>query len=184
MRRLCGLYFLLLACLCGACGAPLPPIVGCAPGAGMTPECRFRNPEDLAAVPGGGRLIVSQMGAMDGAEAGNLALWVPGGDMRVLVPEAAPVDDRSWGAVDCPPPDQARFSPHGLDLVERADGRWMLLVVNHGGRESVEFFELMNPAGDITLDWRGCAEGPEQAAFNDVAGRRVRPSWRRATRSA
>ena len=162
---------LLPALLCSGCGEPLPPIVGCEPGAGMTPDCRFRNPEDLVAVPGGGKLIVSQMGAMDGSEAGSLALYAAGGEIRVLAPDFAAFHDRSWGSADCVPPDQDRFSPHGLDLVERADGRWMLLAVNHGGRESVEFFEVVNPAGDIALEWRGCAEGPEQAAFNDVAGR-------------
>jgi hypothetical protein len=169
LRRWCPL---LLPLLIVSCGKSLPPIDSCEPGAGMTPDCRFRNPEDLVSVPGGGRLIVSQMGKMDGSEAGNLALYVPNGEIRVLVPGAAVVDDRRWGAADCSPPDMTRFSPHGLDLLERADGRWMLLAVNHGGRESVEFFEVMNPDGNMSLEWRGCAAGPQQAAFNDVAGRR------------
>ena len=28
------------------------------------------------------------------------------------------------------------------DLPQRPDGAWMLLSINHGGRESVEFFEI------------------------------------------
>lgn len=153
------------------CGDPLPPIATCEPGAGMTPDCRFKNPEDLAVVPGGGALLVSQMGQMDGSEPGNLALYEPGGDIRVLFPTGAVADRRTWGAADCPPPDLASFSPHGIDLVQRADGEWMLLVVNHGGRESVEFFGLVDDESGLELAWQGCALGPEQAAFNDVSGR-------------
>jgi hypothetical protein len=83
---------------------------------------------------------------------------------------ADPVDGRGWGDPGCPPPDVDTFSPHGLDLIRRQDGDWMLLVVNHGGRESVEFFALQG-AGEATgLVWQGCVEGPDQAAFNDVAG--------------
>jgi hypothetical protein len=35
------------------------------------------------------------------------------------------------------------FSPHGIDIVQREDGKYQVLVVNHGGRESVELFDLM-----------------------------------------
>jgi hypothetical protein len=156
--------------LVSGCGDPVPPISSCEAGAGMTPDCRFRNPEDLAVVPGGGALLVSQMGQMDGSEPGNLAVYQPGGEIRVLFPSGPIADSRAWGAPDCPPPDPVRFSPHGIDLVERADGDWMLLVVNHGGRESVEFFALDSEDGPLELRWQGCVEGPDQAAFNDVAG--------------
>ena len=157
--------------LVAGCSDPQPPITTCEAGAGMTPDCRFRNPEDLAVVPGGGALLVSQMGQMDGSELGNLAFYEPGGGIRVLFPSGSVADRRDWGAADCPPPAPAAFSPHGIDLVQRADGEWMLLVVNHGGRESVEFFALEQSDGALGLRWQGCAEGPDQAAFNDVAGR-------------
>ena len=70
-----------------------------------------------------------------------------------------------WGQADCPPPDPAAFSPHGIDLERRNDGRWQLAVVNHGGRESVELLELL--AGGA-LAWRGCVLAPEDAYFNDL----------------
>ncbi|MEM8769883.1 MAG: SMP-30/gluconolactonase/LRE family protein, partial [Pseudomonadota bacterium] len=133
-------------------------------------DCRFQNPEDLAALPGDAGLLVSQMGQMDGSVAGDLALYMPGGAIDVLFPGPALTDDRSWGDASCAPPDEAAFSPHGLDLLTRADGRLMLLVVNHGGRESVEFFEV-TAAPVPALTWRGCAEDPGNAAFNDVVGR-------------
>jgi hypothetical protein len=158
------------------CGSPLPPITDCEAGSGITPDCRFKNPEDLAVAPGGDYLLVSQMGQMDGSEAGNLVLYRPGdgpgGDILPLFPTADVVDERSWGDAACLPPDVNLFSPHGIDLVQRDDGEWMLLVVNHGGRESVEMFQVAGEGESLALRWRGCAEGPEQAAFNDVAGLR------------
>lgn len=169
MRILIGLGVLLLA----GCGESPTPIIGCAASESITPDCRFQNPEDLAVVPSGGRLLVSQMGGMDGAKPGDIALYTPGtGVIEVVFPPVTIGDDRSWGAADCAPPDEAAFSPHGIDLEQRQDGRHMLLVVNHGLRESVEFLELVESGDTVSLTWRGCAEGPDQAAFNDVLARR------------
>lgn len=171
MNRYRGLLIACATLFVGGCGSGLPPITDCEPGFAMTPDCRFQNPEDLAVSPDGERLIVSQMGQMDGSRPGNLALHQPGGDIDVLFPTDGIDDDRSWGDASCPPPDLAAFSPHGIDLVQRADGRWMLLAVNHGGRESVEFFEVLGAEAQTSIAWRGCAAGPDNVAFNDVAGR-------------
>jgi len=152
------------------CGESPTPILGCDAGDGIEPDCRFQNPEDLVVAPLGGRLLVSQMGQMDGSVSGDIAQYTPGGSIDVIFPGAVLLDDRSWGAADCPPPDLEAFSPHGIDLLHREDGRWMLLVVNHGLRESVEFFEVADDGEAVSLTWRGCAIGPEQAAFNDVVG--------------
>ena len=167
---------LLLSAIAGGCGSSLPPLTDCEAGRGITPDCRFRNPEDLVVAPGGEFLLVSQMGQMDGSETGDLVLYRPGsgpgGEIRPLFPVTRLVDDRSWGDLTCAPPDLSLFSPHGIDLVRRQDGAWMLLVVNHGGRESVEMFQVEGEDESLGLRWRGCAEGPEDAAFNDVAGLR------------
>lgn len=155
------------------CGESPTPILGCEAGGGIEPDCRFQNPEDMAVAPQGGRLLVSQMGGMDGSPPGDLAIYDPqSGRIEVLFPRADLADDRSWGDADCPPPELAAFAPHGLDVVHRSDGSWMLLVVNHGMRESVELFEVTDQGDAVMLSWRGCAEGPDQAAFNDVVGRR------------
>ncbi|MEM8770003.1 MAG: SMP-30/gluconolactonase/LRE family protein, partial [Pseudomonadota bacterium] len=73
-----------------------------------------------------------------------------------------------WGDESCPAPDAEAFSPHGIDLVLCEDGATALLVVNHGGREAVEFFEVAD-SGDLA--WRGCALPPEDPFINDVAAR-------------
>jgi len=157
--------------LCG-CGGSSTPIIGCDAGEGLTPDCRFQNPEDLAVVPSGDGLLVSQFGAMDGSKAGNIAFYAPrDGRIEVLFPRSGMADDRSWGDPECPPPDADAFAPHGIDLQRRADGRHMLLAVNHGLRESIEFLELTEGGGGVQLTWRGCALGPDHAHFNDVVGR-------------
>ncbi|TNF88787.1 MAG: hypothetical protein EP301_04250 [Gammaproteobacteria bacterium] len=126
--------------------------------------------------PGGEHLLVSQMGQMDGSEVGDLVLYRPGdgpgGEIQRLFPQTRVVDERSWGDRSCSPPDMNLFSPHGIDLVRRENGDWMLLVVNHGARESVELFQVMGEGDSVALRWRGCALGPERAAFNDVVGLR------------
>ncbi|MEE4299384.1 MAG: SMP-30/gluconolactonase/LRE family protein, partial [Pseudomonadales bacterium] len=75
-----------------------------------------------------------------------------------------------WGDADCVAPDIDAFSPHGIDLVTRSDGAHALLVVNHGLREAVEFFELYADDGVWALAWRGCALPPGDPFINDVAG--------------
>ena len=162
------------------CGESPTPILSCEPSHGITPDCRFQNPEDMAVL--GERLLVSQMGAMDGTQPGDIVLYSPRsslqeGDIEVLFPPSSVTDDRSWGAESCPPPDLVAFSPHGIDLERRADGRLMLLVVNHGLRESVEFLEVLQEGDAVTLEWRGCATGPDQAAFNDVVAKRDGGFW-------
>ncbi|MBL4681707.1 MAG: SMP-30/gluconolactonase/LRE family protein [Pseudomonadales bacterium] len=52
----------------------------------------------------------------------------------------------------------------------RTDGIHQLLVVNHGGREAVEFFALNDSEGSWQLEWKGCALPPEDPFINDVAG--------------
>lgn len=175
-----GVFAILLVSSVLACGADVEPILDCAPRAGAVPICGFHQPEDLVALPGGRWLLASQMGAMDGSRPGSLALFdVESGAISRLFPpaeegyepgDAAPA--AGWGDPACPGPPSASFSPHGIDLVARADGELALLVVNHGGREAVEMFEVQGASegGAPSLSWRGCAVAPERAYLNDVAG--------------
>ena len=86
----------------------------------------------------------------------------PGSDSSIASEEL-------WGEASCTKPGEA-FQAHGIDLRQRSDGRWQLLVVNHGSRESVEFFELEFGEEDRTRAiWWGCVVMPDQASINDVA---------------
>ncbi len=143
-----------------------------------TPEmavfCGFKNPEDLVLLPDGSQLLVSEMGEFMLDSPGKLSL------LGLTTGQAGSIDidwqptgegERSRGDPNCPAPDAKIFSPHGIDLTTLADGSHQLLVVNHGGREAVEFFEL-NAADDGTwsLAWQGCAIPPGDPFINDVAG--------------
>lgn len=165
----------------GACSGT-PAITTCEAASGITPDCRFRNPEDLVVAPDGEHLLVSQMGSLDGSTPGDLVAYHPStGAITALFPGAAnPPGNRTdgWGADDCPAPDTATFSPHGIDIERLDTGRHALYVVNHGGRESIEMFEVSQTADGVpVLEWRGCALAPEQAFFNDVVVLRNGDFW-------
>jgi len=143
--------------------------VSCDPAAGLTLYCGFENPEDLAIVPGGEKLLVSEMGEFMIHPPGEIVLL----DLASGKREAIKItwqSEEKWGDVDCPIPDVSLFSPHGIDLMQREDGRQQLLVVNHGGREAVEFFELSKASDTWSLHWHGCALPPGDPFINDVAG--------------
>jgi hypothetical protein len=61
-----------------------------------------------------------------------------------------------------------RVQPARYPSRARADGALQLLVVQHGGRESVEMFEVIPCAAPrVQLAWRGCAISPD-GGLNDV----------------
>jgi sugar lactone lactonase YvrE len=136
---------------------------------GIRPACGFKNPEDLAVVPGGELLLVSEMGTFLADTPNTLSLFNIATNQRQTIAVNWDADGTPWGDPNCTAPDPDKFSPHGIDLMTRADGRHQLLVVNHGD-EQVEFFELMNPGGTWQLHWKGCAKPPGDPFINDVAG--------------
>lgn len=144
-------------------------LLSCEPMAGMTPYCGYQNPEDLAHIPDTDLLLVSEMGEFMADTPGKLSLLNMDTGQRAPLAIDWSGSDRRWGEESCTPPDSAALSPHGIDLVARDDGDLALLVVNHGGRESVEFFAV---AATGNLSWRGCVIPPADAFLNDVAARR------------
>jgi len=153
-----------------ACASPaLAPVTDCAPRGNARPICGFQNPEDLALLPDGHTLVVSEYGALDGERSGRLALLDLRSEQRSVLFEAGDANgaQERWGDPACPGA-PVRFSPHGIDLSRRADGRLQLLAVQHAGRESVEFFELSREGQRWRAAWRGCAVAPEKSWLNDV----------------
>ena len=142
-------------------------IVPCEPLGDMQPYCGFRNPEDLVHIPGTKVLVASEMADMlDQSAVGTLSTFdVDTGKRTELPVSLVPEGDR-WGNPDCVPP--SHLNPHGIDLRVRPDARRELLVVNHGGRESVEMLELDDSDGVWRAQWRGCAIPPGEPLLNDV----------------
>jgi hypothetical protein len=152
-----------------------PALLGCQDMNGMRVHCGYRNPEDLVLLPGDEYLLVSEMGEFMADTPGQLSLLnLASGereDIAIDWPEPGSPSLGS-GAADCPSPDVAAFSPHGIDLTVLDDGTLQLLVVNHGKRESVEFFDVAEQDVGWQLVWQGCALPPGDPFINDVAGRR------------
>ena len=71
---------------------------------------------------------------------------------------------------ECPGPvDPAKFNARGLSLRKTSDERFTLYVVNHGGRESIEIFDVTTGGDRPALRWRGCRLMPPGQVGNAVA---------------
>ncbi len=149
----------------------------------MTPFCLFSNPEDIEALPDQRTLLISQMGKnMEDATPGSLVFFdtttatvspafPTSTSATASAPSSATPPTENWGSAQCPGDPGASLAPHGISLRQRNDQRWQIAVVNHGGRESIEMFELLpRAAGDAAprLQWRGCVVPPAGSFLNDV----------------
>lgn len=153
------------------CGPKSPAITDCSAVDGLQPICRFHDPEDLALLPDGKTLVVSQMGNFVQKKPGNLALF---DTVTQQVSEVFPNPDTprgadNWGDAGCPGMPGAEFAPHGIALGQRSDGRWELAAIDHGRRETVELFEVTASDGHYGLIWHGCAVPPTGIFMNDLA---------------
>ena len=118
--------------------------------------------EDLARVPGTRWLIASGLTG-PGRPTGHLHLI--DADAKTGAPlsiEVAPSD----GFDGSPPPDWEIFDPHGLDLRPGEGDVHTLYVVNHGGREAIEVFEV---TAEPTVTWIGAIVQDTNVWGNAVA---------------
>jgi hypothetical protein len=146
------------------------PITACDPIGHARPLCGWHNPEDMVALPDGRSVIVSEYGGLNGEKTGTLALLDLETETRhVLYSGGATQAAGDWGTSDCLEVTSEEFSPHGIHVSSRADGAMQLLAVQHGGRESVEMFEVIETPNGWALVWRGCVLPPDGSMLNDVA---------------
>ena len=128
--------------------------------------CGFQNPEDLYLSPSKEKIIVSEFGSLSpNTKFGNLSFF----DLKTNTRQKIDItyESNEWGDTNCLLEDK-RISPHGIDLIQRYDGKFMLAVVNHLPRETIELFELKETT-NIELIWRGCVDAPKNKYFNDIA---------------
>lgn len=148
--------------------AAAPPLASCGPHGDIEVLCGTRQPEDLEITPDGKYLIATQfLNAGRGASAGGgMDLFdLEKKTFSKMAASAAP--DKSWGDPACPGPIGDALVSHGSSLGKRTNGEWALYVVNHGGRQSIEMFELKPAGGTWELIWHGCVVGAHD--YNDVA---------------
>ncbi len=159
---------------------PIPDVSSCKSGSTLSVSCVVSNPEDMVITPDNRFILLSEFGGsgpLNEAGPGNLALV--DAQTKLPVPLAIIYSDNTWGDGQCVKTADSPFGPHGIDLVERTDGRHQLAVVNHMGGESIEMFELVavdsaaqDNAPRLTrwgLVWRGCVVAPEENFINDVS---------------
>jgi hypothetical protein len=134
--------------------------------------CGLQAPEDLVALPGSQWVVASAYSGTGGV----YLIRARDGMTTVAYPAAGArerLDAKTYNA--CPgPPDaatKAKFQTHGLYLHAGADSVHRLYVVLHGGRESVEVFEVdARQQATPVLTWIGCAVAPEPIGLNSVRG--------------
>jgi len=138
------------------------------PSAGASDKSvKLFNAEDLAPLENGKWVIVSSMSGGMQAKGGLFVIDAKSGATRKLYPA-----DKYTGTArldGCPTEVAAdAFAPHGITLQEDARGVKRLYVVNHGGRESIEIFEVKQGT-TINLQWIGCLVAPSGVYGNSVA---------------
>jgi hypothetical protein len=138
---------------------------GCAPEGRMHYVCGPVNVEDMVLTPGTSWII----GSSDRPKDGRLYLI----DAKAKTFKDLMVDLAGPAQApfkDCPRPLKAgEMIPHGLNLRPGAGRKHTLYVVNHGGRESIEVFEIDASGAEPKGTWIGCEVLPEGASGNSVA---------------
>ncbi|MBM3779326.1 MAG: hypothetical protein FJW23_14005 [Acidimicrobiia bacterium] len=150
----------------GALGARMTA-APCDPEGPVRFICGLSAPEDLVPVPqsdwvvaggftGGGLYVIS-------TKDHSVSQVFPGGPSRVR-------HDKTTYA-DCPGPldTSGRMSAHGLNVRPGSGGVHTLYVVHHGGRESIEVFEIDGRARPPVVTWIGCAVVPGMQGINSVS---------------
>ncbi|MBM23420.1 MAG: hypothetical protein CMD78_04030 [Gammaproteobacteria bacterium] len=145
-------------------------ITDCLSDSKVTVYCEFSKPEDIVVLPDNRHLLISEFGAIVPLSPENLTGQISLFDTESLQKKeiAITLGENDWGQLSCKR-DDIVFSPHGVDLNQRSDGRYQLAVVNHMPMETIEMFELLNIHNTWSLIWRGCVVAPELGYFNDVA---------------
>lgn len=188
LRRIIVLLVSGLATSClGGTGSLTP----CAGQSNQSAICGLTNPEDIGFLPNPEWIIVSEMAPNERLdESGNSV--TPSGrlttirlsdlERRPLFPndrstldtpkmesQSVPGESVRWGDPSCPgAPDPKKFRPHGIDVGVGETGRAAVAVVNHGSREAIELFEVVDKDGPA-LVWRGCVPMIPNRSANDVA---------------
>ncbi len=141
----------------------------CSPENGLVFLCDAIKPEDMKHIAGTRFIVTSgfSTGAglklVDTRKPGFHAWFVGAPDQialdRVRYPDCAT------------PPDPGLFNARGLSLRKTGRRTFTLHVVNHGGREAIEIFQIAVPdrGAEPQLRWRGCLRMPPGIVGNAVA---------------
>jgi hypothetical protein len=139
----------------------------CAPSGGLSFICGVQNPEDVVLVPNTRWILASGM--------------APGSGLHVVDTGAKTIQNLYSAGSPRTRPDKTRYAKcpgpldpkqavlHGLSLRAAPAGRYTVYATNHGGRESIEVFELDMRGATPSATWIGCVLLPKDLAANSVA---------------
>lgn len=138
----------------------------CSPASGFQYVCGQTRPEDLVRIPDTRWIIAS--GFSDGAglklvDTSIKTLTTPFSGASI---EVQPDRVRFPDCAD--PPDLQLLNMQGLNLRAAGKGRFTLYAINHGGRESVEIFDVDANPDLPAFTWQGCLLLPTDLAANSV----------------
>ena len=166
-----GLCFIFVVCALSACATRELPCEGTD---NIEVVCSFDNPEDFAIIPDSDFLVVSEYGFKHANLPSPLSMLnMKTREKHILFPsdahpQTATSKEVGWGDPDCDLPTAESFSPHGLHLTRRDGNRLQLLVVNHAGKNAVEFFEILLDEEIPRALWRGCVNIDKSVVPNSV----------------
>ena len=135
--------------------------VDCSPAGGVSFICGVTNVEDFAPVPHTKWVIGGDLAAANDPQ-GYLYLFdTATRSVTAVKPSDIAIRADRKTYPDCPgPADWKVFGPHGLDLTQVGTRR-VLYAVNHGGRESVEVFNVDLSGDTPRFTWTGCVLAPK-----------------------
>jgi DNA-binding beta-propeller fold protein YncE len=144
-------------------------VVDGVPGEGVSFITGVRNVEDLLLVPNTKWVIGS--GFTDPVHTQNyLHLFDSEKETGAAVqPSEIAIQPDTKSYPDCAPPDWKTFGPHGLGMGRTSGSHLTLYVVNHGGREAVEIFDVDLSQGRPQFAWTGCLVAPKGSWPDAVA---------------
>jgi hypothetical protein len=162
VRRALGAALVaMVACALGSCAQP--PADPCAPAGELNFVCGLAAPEDLVHIPDSRWLIASGMQTGSGLH----LIDQQAKRAQPLATIGGGVQERYIG---CPGPmETPKAILHGLSLRPASTGFYTLYATHHGGRESVEVFELDTRGTVPSATWIGCVLVPDGLAANSVA---------------
>jgi sugar lactone lactonase YvrE len=151
----------------GAAGAS--GTTSCSPAGTVRFVCGQQAPEDLVALPGSQWIVASAFAGTGGI---NL-ISVRDHTTTLAFPAATSkerLDAKTYNTCPGPPDaaDKAKFATHGLALRAGRNSTHTLYAVHHGGRESIEVFEVDARGKTPALTWVGCAVAADPIGLNSV----------------
>jgi hypothetical protein len=147
----------------------LAAVQGCGPADGLEFVCGLQAVEDLVQVGKSRWLLGSGLGG--GGRSGTLVLIdtrARSGTVIYPATEVVVAHDSARFAACATPPDTKVFNAHGISIRNVRGERYELLVVNHGGREAIEFFGVDATGDNPKLSWLGCVAMPADTSINSL----------------